>query len=391
MADSMLDLDNFYEKVRREPRLLMDIELKPIQGDRFQPTGFPDIGAAVYQRPDGTRMVLVESAQSMANRLESTILSDNGIDIIDDLKGIPYVRSEINFEGRTIFTSSLAEAHRLASPFIVKDKGFIEKFKSEGGINKDAALDWKIINKTIFKYDPNSLIHGVFISNVEGGRVKAPRILTAFIEAEGITEVESGGVKKDFISPSGNIRIEERGKAEKNKGSQEGIPASGIPVTLKDGGKAEENKGSQEGYGYVPYHRTEYNAKKITAYFNIDISLIEGSGLDESGKKLLFFMSLYKIMRFLNGDMRLRTACDLRKVGGLHIDNISEVSDLPNLDLLKNKIRGLIEDCKGKNLFADSPTILTLKGKIEHSKGNDGRVDKDEERDDVSNEEESDA
>jgi CRISPR-associated protein Csb1 len=368
MADSIIDLDNFYEKVRREPRLLMDIELKPIQGDRFQPTGFPDIGAAVYQRPDGTRMVLVESAQSMANRLESTILSDNRIDIIDDLKGIPYVRSEINVEGRTIFTSSLVEAHRLASPFIVKDKGFIEKFKSEAGINKDAPLDWKIINKTIFKYDPNSLIHGVFISNVEGGRVKAPRILTAFIEAEGITEVESGGVKNDFISPSGNIRIEERGKAEKNKGSQ-------------------------EGYGNVPYHRTEYNAKKITAYFNIDISLIEGSGLDESGKKLLFFMSLYKIMRFLNDDMRLRlrTACDLRKVGGLHIDNISEVSDLPNLDSLKNKIRGLIEDCKREKLFADPPTtILTLKGKIEQSKGNDGKVDKDEERDDVSNEEESD-
>jgi CRISPR-associated protein Csb1 len=365
MADSIVDLDNFYEKVRREPRLLMDIELKPIQGDRFQPTGFPDIGAAVYQRPDGTRMALVESAQSMANRLESTIIRDNGVDIVDELEGTPYIRSEINFGGSTIHTSSLVEAHRLASPFIVKDKGFIEKFKSEAGINKDAPLDWKIINKTIFKYDPNSLIHGVFISNVEGGRVKAPRILTAFIEAEGITEVESGGVKNDFISPSGNIRVEERGKAEKNKGSQ-------------------------EGYGNVPYHRTEYNAKKITAYFNIDISLIEGSGLDESGKKLLFFMSLYKIMRFLNGDMRLRTACDLKKVGGLHIDNISEVSDLPNLESLKNKIRGLIEDCKRKNLFADSPTILTLQGKIGQSKGNDGKVDKDEERDDVSNEEESD-
>ena len=49
------------------PRLLMEAELKPVQGARFQPTGFADLGAALYERPDGVRMVLVESAQSVAN------------------------------------------------------------------------------------------------------------------------------------------------------------------------------------------------------------------------------------------------------------------------------------------------------------------------------------
>src|SRR6266852_4547597 len=52
-------------------KLLFDIPLAPVQGDRFQPTGFPDLGAATYERPDGTPMLLVESAQSMANRLEA--------------------------------------------------------------------------------------------------------------------------------------------------------------------------------------------------------------------------------------------------------------------------------------------------------------------------------
>src|SRR5207253_6245313 len=37
---------------------------------RFQPTGFPDLGAATYDGPEGKKMLLVESAQSMANRLE---------------------------------------------------------------------------------------------------------------------------------------------------------------------------------------------------------------------------------------------------------------------------------------------------------------------------------
>jgi CRISPR-associated protein Csb1 len=58
-----------FEQLDSAPRLLMHADLKPVQGDRFQPTGFADLGAAVYERPDGTRMLLVESAQSMANRL----------------------------------------------------------------------------------------------------------------------------------------------------------------------------------------------------------------------------------------------------------------------------------------------------------------------------------
>src|SRR5579875_670414 len=52
-------------------RLLIEAKLKPLQGTRFQPTGFPNLGAATYQGPGGVDMLLVESAQSMANRLEA--------------------------------------------------------------------------------------------------------------------------------------------------------------------------------------------------------------------------------------------------------------------------------------------------------------------------------
>jgi len=49
------------------PRMLAEASLGPVQTDRFQPTGFPDLGAATYTLADGTEMLLVESAQSMAN------------------------------------------------------------------------------------------------------------------------------------------------------------------------------------------------------------------------------------------------------------------------------------------------------------------------------------
>src|SRR3954467_14309884 len=54
------------------PRLLFDVPVEAVQGSRFQPTGFPDLGAATYQAGD-TDCLLVESAQSMANRLEATV------------------------------------------------------------------------------------------------------------------------------------------------------------------------------------------------------------------------------------------------------------------------------------------------------------------------------
>jgi len=64
-----------FDQLKGVPRLLIHADLKPVQGDRFQPTGFADLGAAIYERPDGRRMLLVESAQSMANRLEHTCLA----------------------------------------------------------------------------------------------------------------------------------------------------------------------------------------------------------------------------------------------------------------------------------------------------------------------------
>ena len=59
-----------FDALTKEPRLLLEAKLKPVQGDRFQPTGFADLGPARYTLPDGTEMLLVESAQSGANRME---------------------------------------------------------------------------------------------------------------------------------------------------------------------------------------------------------------------------------------------------------------------------------------------------------------------------------
>ena len=48
-------MPTIFPQLQRVSRLLMEAELKPVQGERFQPTGFADLGPARYQLPDGNR------------------------------------------------------------------------------------------------------------------------------------------------------------------------------------------------------------------------------------------------------------------------------------------------------------------------------------------------
>src|SRR2546425_12889911 len=92
-----------------QPRLLLEVPLKPLQGTRFQPTGFPDLGAATFDGPDGRRMLLVESAQSIANRLETVCWDTVADDWIEPLKGLPVVR--VKDKDAKPLTNSGLEAH----------------------------------------------------------------------------------------------------------------------------------------------------------------------------------------------------------------------------------------------------------------------------------------
>src|SRR5688572_8278214 len=102
-------------------RLLVEVDLKPVQGSRFQPTGFPDVGAGRFELPDRTPMLLVESAQSVANRLEAVCWDEPANDLHPALAGLPYVKIDVG-DGK--WTSSVVEAHRLNSPYIEKSDVF---------------------------------------------------------------------------------------------------------------------------------------------------------------------------------------------------------------------------------------------------------------------------
>jgi CRISPR-associated protein Csb1 len=311
-----------WTKLETAPRILLEAELRPAQGDRFQPTGFADLGAAQYKRPDGTDMLLVESAQSVANRLEKTCLAGDGPTLEGELSGLPYVMATLTGAGQAVKTSSLVEAHRIGSPYFLHNKKFKEQLAEEMKYNPTRPLNWTAIYATLFKYDPNSLLHGVFLALLEGGRVRTPRAVTGFIEAEHVDKVISGGVKNSAVDPKGELQASEAEAGEK-----------GI-------------------YSNVPYSRIEFTAKTIKAYFNIDLSLIRGYGLPQPAVHLLTALALLKIRRFLSAQLRLRTACDLLVVGDICAIAPSGFTVPDEAVLLKAAKEGI---AASKSLFADPP------------------------------------
>jgi CRISPR-associated protein Csb1 len=290
------------DALKDHPRLLLKAALQPIQGTRFQPTGFPDLGAATYDGPDGRKMLLVESAQSMANRLEAVCWDVVADDWVTPLKGLPVVKVK-DKAGKSL-TNSVLEAHRLNSPYILegKDKSFLDTLKSELAIAEKGIVDIKKLTATLLKYDTNALLHGVFLAKKEiaGGRMRLPRALTAFIEAEGVTVAASGGVKNDAVDPSGD---------------------------------------TAKGFGNVPFHRDEY-CGSITAFFNLDLALIRGFGLGADVEAMLITIAVFKIQRLLCDGLRLRTACDLEVVGELTLQR-PEGFTLPCLKELEDETNGL--------------------------------------------------
>jgi CRISPR-associated protein Csb1 len=195
------------------PRFLLETTLRPVQGSRFQATGFPDIGPAEYTRvnKDGstTPMLLVESTQSMANRFEAVCWDAAKGALASELEGLPHVVVDAGNLGTT---SSIHEFHRLNSPYILGDESFKSALRNDLGLPEKKAgeddvpggLDLRRLASVVFKYDPGSVLHGVFLEKI-AGRLRLQRLLSAFIEASDVSRVESGGVKFDQLDPTGMV------------------------------------------------------------------------------------------------------------------------------------------------------------------------------------------
>jgi len=294
-------------------RIRLSVPLTPATGSIFQPTGFPDVGAALFLRPTGegsdtTQCLLVESAQSMANHLEAVGWDAPAQQPAAPLEGLPWVRVVAADDGRFL-TSSRVEAHRLASAF-VKDSSLDGEpmktvIKDRLVLRDDTPLDHHAIAKAVFALDPLCLIHGVFFAEaatVWPGQPRIARAITALVEATDVQAVNSGGVKRDVVLHS-----------------------------TGEGTRAET------GYGSIPFHRQEFTARSIRLHVSIDRLQLRSYGLGDKAAGLLEAVALWELRSILDQGLRLRTACDL--------DPTEMPLDLPETSELADRIRTGVGEC----------------------------------------------
>jgi CRISPR-associated protein Csb1 len=293
-----------------QPRLIIGAQLRPTIGSAFQPTGFPDLGAAEFERPrsDGAadQALLVESVQSLANHLESVGWDATGNHPVATLQGLPYI--EVRDAEQRFLTSSRLEPHRLAGAYVklatIEGEKAGDWMIKRLGVQKGLPVDWRSVYAAIFELDPLCLIHGVFFSDPDWkdyGNPKVRRALTAVIEAHDARPVVSGGVKRDDVKPTADAG--------------------------RDAGK---------GFGFIPFGRTEYTAGEIRLDIAIDLEQIRGYGLGEAETDLLSTLALWEVRSLLDRPLRLRTACDL-EVESIEVRKPADF-ELPAADVLAQRI-----------------------------------------------------
>jgi len=258
----------------------------------FVPAGFVDVGhSIVREATSGENLVIVDSVQSVANHLEATLVAEPG-QAIAGLEAMPYVRLTITDPaGCTRSTSSLELPHRLASGWLCKAKDL--KLFQEGLAN-DILVNG--IAAATFRRCPNSLLHGVFYSQLAGldsNVAKSPRLLSAEVVARGAQSVTDGGVAKDPLTVKGDFNWE----------------ASFTPPEKESGGQAGESKVSKFGIGFIPYRHQAFIARQIELSVYLAEGRISRLPLPEPARDVLRLLARTKLALLLAEPLDLRAHC----------------------------------------------------------------------------------
>ncbi len=307
--------NNLVDVLLDQDRVLISAKLHLANGSFFQPTGFPDIGACVYTDGKGKRRCLVESEQSMANRLEAVCMRSPGVWREPLAAQLPVIR--VMDKKNRILATNLTEPHRVASSYVLEsDVNGTQPAKNDRTtlqekLEEHLRLDGKTwpldgrekLTQAVFALDPAAILHGFQFMQWEAVGLRAARLLHARLEA---TLAEDGEVHYGLVKVDG---IEPESSAAKKS-----------------------NKGQSIA------HKQRYVSESIQATFEIDVLALRERSLvaapDEAGsddgsgncaaQRFLLALALWKIHRFLTngpafdartgdtmGALRLRADCSL--------------------------------------------------------------------------------
>ena len=205
------------DKFLEQDRVVIDASMELTNGSFFQPTGFPDIGACVFVDKEGRRRCLVESEQSLTNRLEAVCMQAPGTWRAPFDGKLPVVH--VSDVSGSLLATNLTEPHRLSSSYVLEGTldgdGNKEKngnrlqdvLRAHLGVSEDGKrwpLDKRAeLSRVVFALDPAAMLHGFQFMQWSAVGLRQQRLLHARMEAvlAGDSDVHYGMVKVDAIEP----------------------------------------------------------------------------------------------------------------------------------------------------------------------------------------------
>lgn len=348
------------DRLLKHDRVIIEASLELASGSYFQPTGFPDIGACIFVDKAGRRRCLVESEQSMANRLEAVCMQPPGTWRAPFAGKLPILRV-VDASGELLATN-LTEPHRLSSSYVLEGtlgngSKLQDVLRERLGVSTDGKR-WPLdkrseLSRVVFALDPAAMLHGFQFMAWSAVGLRQQRLLHARMEAvlAGDTDVHYGMVKVDAIEPESSSQ--------------------------KMGNK-----------GQIIAHKARLVPDSISATFEIDVMglrerrlVAEDTKANSAPQKFLLALALWKIRQFLadqpafdartgqvERSLRLRSDCSLmcsgvayrtQSNGGAYGPDVPvTLDDLVRIDAKENRVDVL-------PLF-DPPAFLPLLKSITH-------------------------
>lgn len=317
------------DKFLEQDRVVIDASMELTNGSFFQPTGFPDIGACVFVDKEGRRRCLVESEQSLTNRLEAVCMQAPGTWRAPFDGKLPVVH--VSDVSGSLLATNLTEPHRLSSSYVLEGTldgdGNKEKngnrlqdvLRAHLGVSEDGKrwpLDKRAeLSRVVFALDPAAMLHGFQFMQWSAVGLRQQRLLHARMEAvlAGDSDVHYGMVKIDPFGdkPSGKHNNKGQSIAQKSRLVPESINATfeldvlGLRERWLVGEKPEP-----------PTDKDDDEKKKKRT---------DGLAQNVNAQKFLLALALWKIRQFLadqpaydartgqvERSLRLRSDCALR-------------------------------------------------------------------------------
>ena len=346
--------------------------LIPVEGEGaviFPPT-YADIGYNIDTLSDGTRVAMIDSVGSQANRMEPIFKYESYAELVPQIE-IEFYKKKDDGQEYTEKRSLLDLAHRIADATVYSSPT-LEKHVTEAF----SALKQQGDAGPLCRLAPTSLLFGVWDSRGGSGE-KRPRLVRSIIRAWDVQPLFAAAQFNSIwraLDPEQQAALEKEAKTKKTKLSSKGL--ADAPATFRKVSQAATQQMKEFRNGSPNPERRTLGGVLTNGRIEREITInlvalraIHGADEDDTKNIRQYLLSLALIAATADIDLYLREGCHLRyadenawkaiprRGATIPVDLASETAQTTLLEYAKKAVTPLKENWPLKAECPEAPLV----------------------------------